>query len=251
MLVHHLDPVSDRASRPHAVIERSVRWLVRELGLRAGDRVLDLGCGPGLYAAALAREGIEVLGVDASRRSLDHLEAVAQREALPVRTRHGNYLEVDLGSDHDAAILIFEDYSALSPDQRVLLLSRIHRALRPGGQLLFDVTAAPAIEGARELRREEDDLMGGFWAPPPYRGVHERWVYPELRLLLDRYTIDKDGSTRQFWNWMHCLTVPEVRTELEEAGFTVHGVHGDVTGAPYDPASPVFAVHVGRPHRDT
>ena len=62
MLVHHLDPVSDRASRPHAVIERSVRWLVPELGLRAGDRVLDLGCGPGLYAAALAREGIEVLG---------------------------------------------------------------------------------------------------------------------------------------------------------------------------------------------
>jgi hypothetical protein len=34
-----------------------------QLGLRAGSRVLEPGCGPGLYAERLARRGIEVLGI--------------------------------------------------------------------------------------------------------------------------------------------------------------------------------------------
>ncbi len=42
------------------------------LGLGPGSRVLDLGCGPGLYAVRLARRGVRVLGVDASARSLAH-----------------------------------------------------------------------------------------------------------------------------------------------------------------------------------
>ncbi len=50
MLRHHLDPMSPAASRTHAFIDRSVDWLCAVLGLGPSSRVLDLGCGPGLYA---------------------------------------------------------------------------------------------------------------------------------------------------------------------------------------------------------
>lgn len=263
MLASHLDPTSDRASRRHEQIDRSVQWLVEMLGLAPGQRVVDLGCGPGLYATRLARRGIEVLGVDVSSRSLEHLRKTAELENLPVHTVHGSYLDADLtparsaparaGADerHDAAILIFEDFSALSPAQRGLLLERVHAALLPGGDLVLDVTAAPAFERFSDSSRSEPGLMGGFWAAGPYHGVHETWTYPDLQLVLDRYTITTcadgtDGSeadVRVFWNWMHCLTPQQVRAELAAAGFEVIGVHGDVTGAAVDPASPVFAVH--------
>ena len=57
MLHEHLDQSHDLASRRLAVVEQQVTWLVEQLGLSAGDRVLDLACGPGLYAAELGRRG--------------------------------------------------------------------------------------------------------------------------------------------------------------------------------------------------
>ena len=46
--------------------EQEVDFLVDALGLEPGMRVLDAGCGPGRHALALARRGIEVVGVDLS-----------------------------------------------------------------------------------------------------------------------------------------------------------------------------------------
>ena len=247
MLRHHLDPMSPAASRTHAFIDRSVDWLHTVLDLRPGSRVLDLGCGPGLYATKLARRGIEVVGMGASTRSVAHARATAEAEGLPVTIVHGNYLTDDLGSHDDAAILIYEDYSALSPAQRAVLLRRVWAALRPGGQFVFDVTAAPRFDEFSDERRLGIEATTEFWAPRPYHGVHETWTYPELRLVLDRYMITKDGRTREFWNWMHCLRLDQVTREIAGSGFELVDVHGDVAGAPFDAEAPTFAACVSRP----
>jgi SAM-dependent methyltransferase len=246
LLAAHLDPLSHPASRPHAFIDASVSWLVTALELGPGSLVLDLGCGPGLYANRLAGLGVRVLGVDVSRRSLDHARGVAAAGALPADFRRGSYLDADLapagGGAHDAAILVYEDYCALSPAQRALLLARVRDVLVPGGRLCLDVTAAPRFAEVRDAVVTEPDLMGGFWAEPPYVGTHETWTYPEQRLVLDRYLVRSSSGVREFWNWMHCLTPEEVAGELQAAGFAPPGLFGDVAGAPYDPAAPTFAV---------
>ena len=242
MLALHLDPDAVPASRPHAFIDRSVTWIVDVLGLRPGHRVLDLGCGPGLYACRLARRGIHVTGIDVSRRSVAHASAVARAERLPAEFHRANYLEADLGAGFDAVLLVYEDFCALSPEQRTPLLVAAARALTPGGALVMDVTAAPRFDQEDPCEVHERDLMGGFWAPSPYEGTHERWTYPELRLVLDRYTIRTPTQVRQFWNWLHCLTPAQVTAELTAAGLGVPELFGDVAGAPYDAAAPAFAV---------
>jgi SAM-dependent methyltransferase len=67
LLAAHLDPRTDAASRRPDTIDRSVAWLANQLELRPFNRVLDLGCGPGLYAERLAGLGLSVTGVDISR----------------------------------------------------------------------------------------------------------------------------------------------------------------------------------------
>lgn len=246
MLAHHLDPDTSAASRTHAFIDASVDWLCTAVGLGSGDRVLDLGCGPGLYAERLARRGIAVLGVDTSSRSIAHARSVADAEGLPADFVHGNYLDAPLGTGHDAAILIYEDYCVLSPAQRALLLARVRDALRPGGQFVFDITSAVRFAEHHDGWQDGLEKLTEFWAERPYRGVRETWTYPELRLVLDHYVITKDGRTREFWDWMQCLTVAEVTAELEAAGFDIAEVTGDVAGAPFDPASLTFAVRAVR-----
>jgi SAM-dependent methyltransferase len=242
MLMFHLDPYSMPASRPHEVIDRSVDWIASTLALGEGSSVLDLGCGPGLYTLQLARRGIRTHGVDISRRSVAHARTAAGTAGLPATFEVGNYLTAPLGGPYDAALLIYEDFCVLSPGQRRLLLRHARRALRAGGALVMDVTAASRFDQARPACRRATDLDGGFWAEPPYEGCHETWTYPDLRLVLDRYTIVKDGHSRQFWNWLHCLTREQVAQELVAAGFAEPTLRGDVAGAPYDPAATSFAV---------
>lgn len=242
MLVNHLDPESPLASRKHEFIDSSVEWLIPALGLVPGSRLLDLGCGPGLYSHRIAGRGIEVRGIDVSERALAYACEGARRDALPATFQRGSYLSDELGEDYDAAILIYEDYCALSPSQRATLLSRVCVALRPGGRLLFDVTSAARFADVTDAIVHEPDLMAGFWATSPYQGTHETWTYPELRLVLDRFTIETEMSTRQFWNWMHCLTPDDVAGELRAAGFVECELFGDVCGAAYSEVAPTFAV---------
>ncbi|MEN6435299.1 MAG: hypothetical protein ABFD58_05710, partial [Anaerolineaceae bacterium] len=57
MLIAHLDPITDAASRKPETIDKSVSWIIQESNIKPGNSVLDLGCGPGLYASRLAQKG--------------------------------------------------------------------------------------------------------------------------------------------------------------------------------------------------
>ncbi|SEJ60938.1 class I SAM-dependent methyltransferase [Demequina mangrovi] len=250
MLDLHLDPEAVPASRPHRFIDASAAWIAAEFDIGRGTSVLDLGCGPGLYAERLAAAGATVRGIDVSARSLAHARATAAARGLASTFVHGSYLDAELGTGHDLAIMIYEDYCALSPAQRGLLLRRVRVALRPGGSMLADMTAAPRFATLTEDRVTEPDLMGGFWAPTPYVGTRESWRYDELRLGVDHYVIERDGATREYWNWTQCLTPEEATAEAAAAGLEVEQVLGDVSGAPYDPSAHTFAVVMRKARED-
>jgi SAM-dependent methyltransferase len=242
MLALHLDPLAVPASRPHEFIERSVEWLVPRLGLGPGSRLLDLGCGPGLYANRIAARGIEVVGVDASVRSLEHARAVAEAASLPATFRRADYLTDDLGGPYDAAILIYEDYCALSPAQRTTLLGTVAASVRPGGRFVFDVTATARFGSFQDAVVTATNFMDGFWAPAPYECTEETWTYPDLHLVLHRYTVVENHRTREFWNWMQCLGPGQVEGELAASGWRLSELFGDVAGAPYRAGTDTFAV---------
>src|SRR5262249_27922909 len=90
---HWFEPVADHLGSAYLRYSftrgtaNEVDFLVDRLGLGPGDRVLDVGCGPGRHALALGARGIEVLGVDISQRFVDlGNEAVrAAADAVPVR----------------------------------------------------------------------------------------------------------------------------------------------------------------------
>src|SRR5437773_12245398 len=68
--------------------EQEVAFLVDALELDPGERVLDVGCGPGRHAFALARLGIDVVGVDLSEDFIA-LARDAAADGLPVRFEIG------------------------------------------------------------------------------------------------------------------------------------------------------------------
>ena len=61
---------------------REVDRLFEVFNLTAGDRVLDVGCGPGRHALELARRGVQVVGIDISERFVNIATNAANAEHL-------------------------------------------------------------------------------------------------------------------------------------------------------------------------
>ncbi|HRJ43688.1 MAG TPA: class I SAM-dependent methyltransferase [Caldilineaceae bacterium] len=232
-LAAHLDPTNDRASRRPQTIARSVAWIVESLGLHPGSAVLDLGCGPGLYAVELARRGIAVTGVDGSRRSIAYAEKSAQQAGLKIRYRYENYLALEDREEYDAALLIYGDFCPLAPAQRSKLLQNVHRALKPGGHFVLDVTT-PIHRQRYGNRNGWYVAESGFWKPGPHLVLEEGFDYPEHSIFLDQATvIEANGKLSVYRNWFQDYSRESITAELETGGFRVESVWSDLTGTPY------------------
>jgi SAM-dependent methyltransferase len=237
LLNAHLDPDTEAASRPPATIDRCVAWIVKALELRQGHRVVDLGCGPGLYASRLAERGITVTGVDLSPRSIEMARNMAREHGLDIAYRCQDYLDLTDESSFDAAFLIYGDYCPLAPEKRARLLGNVHRALKAGGQFVLDVTTRRHRQ--QHLTRNAWYAMeSGFWRPTPHLVLEQGFDYPEQSIYLDQYiVIEASGKLSVYRNWFHDYTPATLKPELEAGGFAVLSLWGDLMGTPYTPDS--------------
>jgi SAM-dependent methyltransferase len=233
MLAAHLNPEIDAASRRPETIDRSVEWLIETLGLKAGDSILDLGCGPGLYASRFALARMRVTGVDYSRRSIEYASKYAQENKLEIAYRYQNYLELEDENLYDVALLIYGDFCPLNPAQRLKLLQNIHRTLKPGGKFVLDVST-------RECRKQHGNknawraMQSEFWKPGPHLLLEEGFDYPEQSIWLDQFTvIEASGKLSVYRNWFQDYTPDSITAELEQGGFCVESIWGDLAGQPY------------------
>ena len=232
MLAVHLDPNTSAASAPPEVVDKRVDWIIRRLDLGRGDSLIDLGCGPGLYARRFATAGLHVTGVDLSENSINYA-----RSQDPVSTyRCENYLKLADTDAYDAAALISGDYCVLTDTERSTLLANIHRALKPGGWLVLDVTTQ--IHHVRYNCGDGWSVHpeGGFWKAGPYLALMRHYTYPDLDLAVDQYVvIEASGTLTVYRNWFRYFDAATIAAELETFGFTVRDLHGDLAGAPLDP----------------
>lgn len=241
MLNYHLSQETDLASRKHESIDRVVEWIDSQLNL-SGKSLCDLGCGPGLYAQRFEARGAQVTGVDFSAHSLDYAKA---QDPNSIRYVEADYLLDDLPSEFDIVTLIYTDLCVLSPEQRKLLLARMHGMLNPGGQIVLDVAGIGSFEQKDETTLIQDKMMGGFWAAGDYVGIQQSFVYPEECLSLDRYVIVEPGETWQIYNWMQYFTPESAEAELKSAGFEIRQMVGELTGVPLTPKSDFIGVVAG------
>lgn len=238
MLTYHLDPDSEAASRPPAVIDATVDWLMTRLDLGHPDALLDLGCGPGLYAERFARRGLRVTGLDISASSIDYARRRAQDQELPIVYKVRNFLTLDEADTFDAVCQIYGEVSVFSPEQRDDLFRRVYRALREGGWFVFDVSTPTHRAHESVGTGWYTVLDGGFWHPAPHLVLERSFEYPD-NVHLDQFAvIAADGALSVYRTWFLDYTPEGIRAAVEAAGFTVEDLTADLCGTPLPPDQP-------------
>jgi SAM-dependent methyltransferase len=217
---HWFEPVADHLGSAYLRYsftkgtDQEVAFLVDALGLEPGMRVLDVGCGPGRHAHALARRGMAVLGVDISQRFVD----LAAAGAPPGATfRRADARALDFDREFDAALSLCQGAFGLTGgpgaplDGDGAVLAGMARALRPGGQVA--VSAFSAYFQLRFLEAQDRfDAEAGV--------NHER---TEVR--------DEAGVAVEVDLWTTCYTPRELRLLAQAAGLEVAHVWSVTPGA--------------------
>lgn len=110
--------------------------------------VLDLGCGTGRHATLLARDGLDVVGVDQSEAMLEHARQLAQdnKSDGSLQFIKGDVRDFDVGKIFDAALMMFNVLGYMtSNDDLLAALKSVRRHVRSGGLFVFDIWYGPAV----------------------------------------------------------------------------------------------------------
>ena len=247
MLTFHLDENIDVASRKAAFIDRSVDWIVSRFGVSNDTKVADFGCGPGLYAARLARKQAKVTGIDFSKRSIQYAVEDAERSGLSLCYVNENYLDFETEERFDLILMIMCDFCALSPKQRQQMLDKFFKLLKPSGYVLLDVYSLVSFEQREQSAKYELNLLDGFWSPNRYYGFLNTFKYEKEKVVLDKYTIVEADRVWTVYNWLQYFSPDEIEMEFAESGFKVDEFYSDVSGSKFDAKAGEFAVVARKP----
>ena len=221
MLEEHLSQSHDQASRRADIVGAHVRWIHDRLLSGRPSRVLDLGCGPGLYTSRLAEMGHGCAGIDYSPASIAHARRTARERGLRCTYLMQDIREADYGAGFDLVMLIFGEFNVFRPDDATRILTNAHAALTPGGLLLIEPHTTAAIESMAKRGRSWHSAEAGLFSDRPHVCLTEGIWDPASRTATVRYFVvdAATGSVTRHAQSLQAYTDAEYRAVLAEQGF--------------------------------
>lgn len=203
--------------------EQQVTAILPLLQLTPEDRILDLCCGTGRHAAALARRGFDVTGLDLSDVLLSY--ARRQRDRWPVTYVQGDMRELPFSSDSfDVVLNLFTSFGYFAEDhENERVLREIARVLVPNGRFFIDFLNREHVRQHLIPRSEREE--NGLTIREE-RQVDGDYVKKTI-------TITEGDHERIYYERVKMYTHDEMLEMIERAGLCVERVLGDYDGMAY------------------
>jgi 2-polyprenyl-3-methyl-5-hydroxy-6-metoxy-1,4-benzoquinol methylase len=216
---------------PDSCIAEAADQMARTLALTApsGKTVLDLCCGPGRCAVALAKQGLSVTGVDRTKYLLDKARARARKEGVSVKWVQEDMRNFVRKDSYDLALSMFTSFGYFeSREEDSRVLKNIYTSLRPGGQVLLELLGKENLAKIFQPSLAETAPDGSILIQQPH--ILDGWSR-----VSNVWTVVRNGKARQFTIELNLYSGQELRARLELAGFEDVKLYGNLDGEPYGP----------------
>jgi ubiquinone/menaquinone biosynthesis C-methylase UbiE len=217
------------------------------LAAAADGPVLELGCGTGRITLPVARRSARVIGID---RSLPMLERASRKLRRARLTRRASLVRGDIRHLPFRSAqfpLVMAPYGILQSLTREAdlgaTLESVARVLRRGGRFGIDLVPDLPRWSEYEARKTMSGAMGRSTRVSLVESVTQDRAH-RLTTFDQRYVVRRNGERQQhtFTLTFRTLSIRQMTTRLERAGFTIDAILGDYQGGPWDQRADVWVI---------
>jgi len=221
MLKEHLSQKHDAASRRFEIIDSHVRWIHNQILKGNPTWILDLGCGPGLYANRLAGLGHRCVGIDFSPASIAYAKEQAEEQEIACTYIQQDIRAADYGDGYGLVMLIFGEFNVFRPAEARGILEKAYRALVPDGFLLLEPHTFEAVVKLGKQPSSWYSAEKGLFSDEPHLCLQESFWDAESNVAIERYYIVHavTGGVARHSASTQAYTTGQYRSLLAECGF--------------------------------
>jgi cyclopropane fatty-acyl-phospholipid synthase-like methyltransferase len=213
---------------PPAATAADLDFVARHLGAVPPARLLDVPCGGGRHALALAAQGYDVTGIDLSEDAIARASAAAGD--LPVRFVRADMRDFAVETPFDGALCLGNSIAYFDAEGLAAFLARLAAAVRGGGRLILD--SYSCAESLFPLAEEREIAFEGG----SYRS---RFAYDAMNSTLKtEAALTLEGAVHMLRYAHHVVTSGALVAALAQAGFATEALYGDTGDGPFAPGSP-------------
>lgn len=224
---HDLYPFMFPDSRIAAATEE-VEKAIR-LTTPRGKRVLDLCCGPGRCAVALAKRGFAVTGVDRTRYLLDKARARARDARVKVEWIQQDMRDFTRPNTFDLVLSMFTSFGYFDDKREDLqVLGNIFASLRSGGACLVDLMGKERL--AKILMPTTSQMLADGT-----QLVQRHEIFDDWTRIRNEWLLIRRGKAKSFKFHHTIYSGQELRDRMQMAGFADVRLYGDLDGDVYGP----------------
>jgi SAM-dependent methyltransferase len=197
-------------------------FVEQALGLRPGDRVLDVPCGEGRIALELAARGHRVTGVDVTPALLVDARRAAAERGLSVAWEQRDMRDLPWQDRFDAAVCWWGSFGYFDDAGNAAFARAVARALRPGGRVLLDTPSAETLFPRQAQQPRSWTRVGEvLW-------LEEHRYEPATGRVESDWTFLRGGEVERRPISIRLYTLRELAQLLADAGFASWDAYGSL-----------------------
>lgn len=213
-----------------------VDFILSHVVITQGDRVLDVGCGPGRHSIELARRGYRVVGIDPSETMIQAAQMRAEQAGVSVKFIQ-EYGEHFVAQDKfDAVICLFTTLGQINDgiDDNSQLIQRIGDNLKFGGHFILEI---PHREWLVKNLKPNERFGGGN----SYTEVTRGYTI-ENDIVTELFNVHSPQKTSSFLLKYRVYGLNELKIMLAGANFSTVAIYGGFTEKPLEPDDPNIVI---------
>jgi len=227
LLKSHLDE-KPGASLKGKEFKDAIIWINSKI--KKNSRIVDMGCGPGLYSYELGKLGHYILGIDFNKKSIEYAN---EKKVIADKTeyRYGNFLKDSIDGKFDVAMIVCCEFGALIPTEQKITLKKIHDLLEEDGVFLVNCFTEKTIRvDYKEGKNWYISNGNDFWNKEPYFLMEETKYFLQKSTVGRRYYIinQRTQEVKEFILWDQFYDKNSIKKLLEENGFEIIEIEDNI-----------------------
>jgi 2-polyprenyl-3-methyl-5-hydroxy-6-metoxy-1,4-benzoquinol methylase len=208
-----------KALIPEQLTVKEVEFMLPYFNLQPGSKVLDIMCGYGRHAIALAEKGIHVTAIDNLTEYIDEIKKTATERSLPVKAIKADAATYEADEIFDLVICMGNSLNFFSPSETERILQNIATHLKPGGHLLINTWSLEEI-ATRSFKEHSSGEVKGVKLESTCT-----YLFHPNRIETISTMTGPDGQTETKTAVDYIFSVAEMEAMLSTAGLEMKEVY--------------------------